>query len=49
VAQKYKNVQGTLGGFFKKAAGPVNVKEITFERVFHDIKRIAKMSGEGST
>lgn len=48
VVQKGKNLQGTLGGFFKKNE-VTNTKNITFERVFYDFRRIAKMNGEGST
>jgi len=37
-----------LGGFFKKTAD-VAPKNVTFDRVFKDFKRIAQMHGEGST
>ena len=48
VVQKGKSTQGTLGGFFKKTAGNTKKKDLLFNHVFSEFRKIAKTSGNNS-
>ena len=48
VVQKGKSTQGTLGGFFKKANASTQKKQLTFNHVFSEFRRIAQTSGNNS-
>jgi DNA ligase-1 len=48
VIQKGKSTQGTLGGFFKKTNASAQKKELTFNHVFSEFRKIAQTSGNNS-